>query len=59
MLAFGIGLARGGGGGGQGGRPPPIEMLSMIKLTQKKLLFLQFQFLLASLRTTVHAYNTN
>ena len=31
--------------------PPPIEMLAMIKTSQEILLFLQFQFLLASLRT--------
>ena len=33
--------------------PPPIEMLSMIKMPQKILLFLQFQHLLATSRTTV------
>ena len=32
---------------------PPIEMLPMIKMSQKRLLFFQFQFLLASSRTTV------
>ena len=37
----------------QGARPSPIEMLPMIKTSQKRLLFLQFQFLLASLPTTV------
>ena len=33
--------------------PSPIEMLPMIKMSQKRLLFFQFQFLLASSRTTV------
>ena len=41
-----------GGGGGQGARPP-IEMLSMIKMSQKRLLFLQFEFLSTSSRTAV------
>ena len=54
-----IGVARGGPGGAQGARFPPIETLPMIKTSQKRLLFLQFQFLLASLRTTVQAYNSN
>ena len=40
-------------GGAQGTRPPLIEMPPMIKMSQKRLLFLQFQFLSASLRTTV------
>ena len=41
----------------QGGRaPPPIEMTPMIEMWQKSLLFLQFQFLVASSRTTVHVY---
>ena len=40
-----------------GGRPPPIEMLPMIKMSQKRLLFLQFHFLLGSSRTT--AINNN
>ena len=39
--------------------PPPIEMLPMIKMSQKRLLFRLFQFLLATSRTTVHAYNGN
>ena len=39
--------------GGAGGPDPPIKMLPMIKKVTKKLLFLQFQFLLASSRTTV------
>ena len=30
--------------GGQGARAPSIEMLPMIKMSQKKLLFLQFHF---------------
>ena len=46
------------GGGGQGARLP-IEMLPMIKMSQKRLLFLQFEFLSASSRTTVHAYKSN
>ena len=46
------------GEGGQGARPP-IEMLPMIKMSQKRLLFLQFEFLSASSRTTVHAYKSN
>ena len=58
-----IGVARGGGGGGsKGPATPPIEMLSMIKMSQKRYLFIQFQFLLASSRTTVHAktvFNNN
>ena len=41
------------------GPPPPIEMLPMIRMSQKRLLFRLFQFLLATLRTTVHAYNGN
>ena len=44
--------------GGQGARPS-IEMLPMIKMSQKRLLFLQFEFLSASSRTTVHAYKSN
>ena len=48
--------SQGGGGGGQGALPPPpIEILPMIKVSQKRLLFLQF--LLASSPTTEHAYN--
>ena len=50
-----IGVAK----GGPGGPGPPIEMLPKIKMSQKRLLFLQFQFYLASSRTTVHAYNSN
>ena len=46
-----IGVAR------VGASPPPIKMLPMIKMSQKRLLFLQF--LLAFSRTTVHAYNSN
>ena len=49
-----IGVAR----GGKGVRPlPPIQMLSMIKMSQNRLGFLQFR--LASSRTTVHAYSSN
>ena len=40
-------------GEAQGAQPPPIEKLPMIKTHKKRLLFLQFQFLLASLPTTV------
>ena len=40
-----------GGGGDRGHGPPQIEMLPMIKMSQKRLLFLQF--LLVSSRTTV------
>ena len=40
----------------EGPRGPPIEMLPMIKMSQKRLLFLQLQFLLASLHTRVHPY---
>ena len=46
----GVGVAR-------GARPPTIEMLPMIKMSQKKLLFLQF--LLTSSRKTIHAYGSN
>ena len=42
----------------QGGRAPPIEMLPMIK-TSQKILFLQCQFLLASSRAKVQVYNCN
>ena len=41
----------------RGPGPPPIAMLPMIKMSQKTLLFIQF--VLASLRTTEHAYNSN
>ena len=37
--------------------PPSIEMQPVIKMSQKRLLFFQFQFLLASSRTT--AINNN
>ena len=40
-------------GGGPGGPGPAIEMPPITKI--KKNLFLHFQFLVASLRTTVHA----
>ena len=50
-----IGVAKGGRGPG----PFLIEMLPMIKISQKRLLFLLFQFLLAISRKTVHAYNSN
>ena len=43
---------------GEGSRAPSIEMPPMTKF-DKKALFLYFQFLLASLRTTVLAYNSN
>ena len=42
----------------EGTRAPLIKMLPMTKICQKTL-FLLFQFLLASLRTSVHAYNSN
>ena len=51
-----IGVAR---GVAQGARDLSIEMPPMTKIRQNKNLFLHFQFLLASLRTTVHAYNGN
>ena len=41
---------------GEPGDPPPppqIEMLPIMKVSQKRLFFFQFQFLLASSRTTV------
>ena len=47
------------GGGEAGGLASPIEILPIIKMSQKRLLFLQFQFLLASSRATVHVYNSN
>ena len=43
----------------QGPGPSPIEMLLMKKMSRKRLLLLQFQFLLASSRTTVYAYSSN
>ena len=49
FLCVAIGVTK----GGTGGPSPPIEMPSMTK----SLLFLQF--LLASLRARVHAYNSN
>ena len=42
----------------EGTRAPSMKMPPMTKICQKTL-FLHFQFLLASLRTTVHAYNSN
>ena len=55
-----IGVARGvaqeGGPGGSG--PLNWNATNDTNMT-KKTLFLHFQFLLASLRTTVHAYNSN
>ena len=48
-----IGVAR----GRAGGPGPPIEMLPMIKMSQKRLLLLQFQFLLVSSRTRVITNN--
>ena len=45
--------------GGLRGLAPPMEMLPIIKMSQKRLMFFQFQLLLASSRTTVHAYNSN
>ena len=49
-----IAVARGGRGPG----PSPIEMLPMIKMSQTRLLSLQFQFFLASSRTTVYSRTT-
>ena len=42
----------------EGTRAPSIKMHQWQKFV-KKALFLHFQFLLASLRTTVHANNSN
>ena len=47
------------GRGGRQGASPPIKIHPMIKMSQKRLLFLQFEFLSASSRTTVHAYKSN
>ena len=54
-VSVGIGVAGGGGAGIPA--PPPIEMLPMTTMSQKRLLFLPFQFLFASLRTTVTPNN--
>ena len=43
----------------QGARIPSIEMQPMTTIWQKFSLFLDFQFLLASLRTTVNSHNSN
>ena len=40
------------------GSAPPIEMLPMTKMSQKRLLFFLFQFLLATSHITVHAYDS-
>ena len=53
MAKRGVRHRRSQGGQGAHPRPPPIEMLPKIKILQKRLLFLQFEFLLGSLRTTV------
>ena len=46
-------------GSGLGG-PGPLNRNATIDTNlTKKVLFLHFQFLLASLRTTVHAHNSN
>ena len=47
--------------GGGPGCPVPLNRNATndTNLTKKKVLFLHFQFLLASLRTTVHAYTSN
>ena len=42
----------------EGTRAPLIEMPPMTKICQKSLVS-YFKFLLASLRTSVHAYNSN
>ena len=54
-VSVGIGVA--GGRRGREPAPPPIEMLPMTKMSQKRLLFLPFQFLFASWRTTVTSNN--
>ena len=41
LYCVAIGVAR---GGGQGARPPPIEILSMIKMPQKDYCFFSFSF---------------
>ena len=46
-------------GGGPGGPGPLNRNAANDKNLIKKALFLLFQFLLASLRKTVHAYNSN
>ena len=45
--------------GGPGGPGPLNRNATNDKTLTKKALFLHFQFLLASLRTTVHAHNSN
>ena len=45
-------------GGGPGARAPSIDMTPMTKIYQKNF-FLHFQFLLASLGTTVRVYYSN
>ena len=52
-----ISVARGEGGGAGG--PPPNCNAPNDKNVKKKLLFLQFEFLSASSRTTLHAYSSN
>ena len=46
-------------GGGQGGPGPLNRNATNDTNLTKKVLFFHFQFLLASLRTTVYAYNSN
>ena len=54
-----ISVAGGGGGGGGAGGPPPNRNAPNDKNVKKRLLFLQFEFLSASSRTTLHAYSSN
>ena len=46
-------------GGGRGPGPPPIEMLPMIKTSQKKTIVSSVSVFLASMRTTVINNNIN
>ena len=46
-------------GGGTGGLGPLNQNATNDTYLTKKVLFLHFQFLLASLRTTVHAFHSN
>ena len=46
-------------GGGPGGPGPLNRNATNDTMLTKKVLFLHFQFLLASLRTTLHAHNSN
>ena len=46
-------------GGGPGGPGPLHRNATNDEILQKKTLFVHFQFLLVSLRTTVHTYYSN